>query len=204
MKTLPEKSTYKPGTWVQTDREAHERWAQLSIRNPKASGLLHILSARVGEHNAVVASQSTLAKIMGCSPATVKRALAELRAGNWIEVRQVGPTGSVNAYVVNDRVVWNGARDGLRYSLFSANVILSDDEQPDRESLGKQDPLVKLPRLFPGERQLPSGPGLEPPSEPALPGFERDLPATQESERHGEAVPIGSLLSRFAPERGDN
>ncbi len=203
MRTLPEKSTYKPGTWVQTDREAHERWAQLSIRNPKASGLLHILSARVGEHNAVVASQSTLAKIMGCSPATVKRALAELRAGNWIEVRQVGPTGSVNAYVVNDRVVWNGARDGLRYSLFSANVILSDDEQPDRESLGKQDPLVKLPRLFPGEQQLPSGPGLTPPSEPALPGFEPDLPATIEPERHGEPVLIGQLLKSIAPNRGE-
>jgi len=192
MKTLPEKPSYRPGAWVQTDREAHERWAQLAVRNPKASALLHILAARVGDHNAVVASQGTLAKIMGCSAATIKRALAELRAGNWIEVRQVGPTGSVNAYVVNDRVVWSGPREGLRFSLFTANVILTDEEQPDRASLGNQDPLMKLPRMFPGEQQLPAGPGLPPPSEPALPGLEADLPAI--TERRGEPTSIGSLL----------
>jgi len=192
MKTLPEKPSYKPGAWVQTDREAHERWAQLAVRNPKASALLHILAARVGDHNAVVASQGTLAKIMGCSAATIKRALAELRAGNWIEVRQVGPTGSVNAYVVNDRVVWSGPREGIRFSLFTANVILTDEEQPDRASLGNQDPLMKLPRMFPGEQQLPAGPGLPPPSEPALPGLEADLPAI--TERRGEPTSIGSLL----------
>ena len=192
MKTLPEKPSYRPGAWVQTDREAHERWAQLAVRNPKASALLHILAARVGDHNAVVASQGTLAKIMGCSAATIKRALAELRAGNWIEVRQVGPTGSVNAYVVNDRVVWSGPREGIRFSLFGANVILTDEEQPDRASLGNQDPLMKLPRMFPGEQQLPAGPGLPPPSEPALPGLETDLPAI--TERRGEPTSLGSLI----------
>jgi hypothetical protein len=203
MKTLPEKSSYKPGAWVQTDRETHERWAQLAVRNPKASALLHILAARVGEHNAVVASQATLASMMGCSTATIKRALAELRSGNWIEVRQVGPTGSVNAYVVNDRVVWSGPREGLRYSLFTANVILLDEEQPDRASLGKQDPLVKLPRMFPGEQQLPVGPGMPPPAEPALPGFEVDLPATVEPERRGEATSLGSLLEHVMPAAPD-
>lgn len=197
MRSLPDKSEFKAGAWVQTDRAAHERWAQLAVRNPKASALLHILAARVGEHNAVVASQSTLAKMMGCSPATIKRALAELRAGNWIEVRQVGPTGSVNAYVVNDRVVWSGPRDGRRYSLFTANVILTDEEQPDRESLGRQDPLTKLPRMFPGEQQLPSGPGIAPPSEPALPGLEPPLPSVPAEERRGEATPLGDLLSRY-------
>ena len=28
------------GTWVQTDRAAHERWAQLAIANPRASSVL--------------------------------------------------------------------------------------------------------------------------------------------------------------------
>ena len=204
MKSLPDKSEYRPGTWVQTDRAAHERWAQLAVRNPKASALLHILAARVGDHNAVVASQGTLAKLMGCSTATIKRSLSELRAGNWIEVRQVGPTGSVNAYVVNDRVVWSGPREGLRYSLFTANVILTDEEQPDRDSLGRQDPLVKLPRMFPGEQQLPAGPGMAPPSEPALPGFEAPLPTVPLEERGGEAKPIGDLLSRFVPPSSDD
>lgn len=51
---------------------------------------------------------------------------------------------------------------------------------------------MKLPRMFPGEQQLPAGPGLPPPSEPALPGLEADLPAI--TERRGEPTSIGSLL----------
>lgn len=33
--------------------------------------------------------------------------------------------------------------------------------------------------LYSGERQLPTGPGLPPPSSPSLPGMEPDLPAKQ-------------------------
>ena len=70
----------------------------------------------------------------------------------------------------------------IRYSLFSAAVLIADDEQPDREELGAQPALHRLPNLFPGERQLPSGPGLPPPSEPSLPGMEPDLPAIEQPD----------------------
>ena len=170
------------GTWVQTDRAAHERWAQLAIANPRASSVLHVLVAQMGRHNAIVASQTTLAKAAHCSLPTLKRALSILREQGWIEVRQIGPTGTACAYIINDRVAWTGKRDGIRYSLFSAAVLIADDEQPDREELGAQPALHRLPNLFPGERQLPSGPGLPPPSEPSLPGMEPDLPATQQPE----------------------
>ena len=36
--------------------------------------------------------------------------------------------------------------------------------------------LRRIPSLFPGERQLPSGDGQGPPSQPALDGLEHDLP----------------------------
>src|SRR3546814_7314790 len=84
--------------------------------------------------------------------------------------------------VINDRVAWTGKRDGIRYSLFSAAVLIADDEQPDREELGAQPALHRLPNLFPGERQLPSGPGLPPPSEPSLPGMEQDRSEEHTSE----------------------
>ena len=119
---------------------------------------------------------------MGCSTDTVKRALSVLAAGNWLEVRQIGDRGTVNAYVLNDRVVWGKQRDGLRYSLFSATVILSDDDQPDRDHLDAQEPLRRLPRLFRGEQQLPSGDGLPPPSQPFFDGMEPDLPAIEQPE----------------------
>ncbi|MBJ7527136.1 MAG: helix-turn-helix domain-containing protein, partial [Sphingomonadaceae bacterium] len=105
------------------------------------------------------------------------RALSILREQGWIEVRQIGPTGTACAYIINDRVAWTGKRDGIRYSLFSAAVLIADDEQPDREELGAQPALHRLPDIYPNERQLPSGPGLPPPSEPSFPGMEPDLPA---------------------------
>lgn len=177
-RTLP--VTPPSGTWVQTDRATHEAWARMSVKSPRASALLHLLVARIGQNNAVVASQTVLAKLMGCNRRTIVRAIQDLAEGKWIEVRQIGDRGTVNAYVINDRVAWHGPREGLRYSLFSATVIVAEEEQPDRELLGQQEPLVKIPRLFPGERQLPNGPGLEPPSQPFLNGMEPDLPNAQE------------------------
>lgn len=178
----PGLTTPPKGAWVQTEREAHEAWARLLRQSPRAAELLHLLVARVGRHNAVIISQKTLAELMGRSRDTVKRAVMELRAGRWIEVRQIGDRGTVNAYILNDRVAWQGKRDGIRYSLFSAQVVVSEAEQPDE--IDEQPALRSVPTLYPGERQLPTGDGLPPPSEPSLPGFEPDLPSR--SSRDGD------------------
>jgi len=170
-------TTPPKGTWVQTQLKAHEEWAKLAITNPRASSVLHVLLANIGRSNAVVVSQRTLAQLANCSRATLQRALDVLRDGNWIEVRQIGPTGTANAYIINDRVAWYGNRDGLRYSLFSATVLVSEEEQPDRAELGRQQPLQQIPEMFPGERQLPVGDGLSPPSQPFLPDMVPDLPS---------------------------
>lgn len=177
---LPE--TKGRGTWVQTERAAHEAWAALIDENPSAARLMNLLVARMGDHNAVVASQKTLGEMMSKSRDTVKRAVATLRDKNWIEVRQIGDRGTVCAYIINDRIAWTGKRDGIRYSLFSARVIVSDEEQPDRAMLDSQEPLRKLPSLFSGERQLPSGDGLPPVSQPFFNGMEPDLPSTTADE----------------------
>lgn len=165
------------GTWVQIDRAALERAAHLAMRHPKARALLDLIIARSGRHNALVASQSTLAALLGCSLSTAQRAIRTLRDESWIEVRQIGATGTACAYIVNDRVSWSGPRDGIRYSLFSAAVLVTDVEQPDRDDLGAQPPLEQIPTMYPGERQLPTGNGLPPPSQPSIPGMEPDLPA---------------------------
>ena len=177
---LPRRAT--AGQWVQTERAAHEAWAALIAKAPKAAQLMHILTARVGEHNAVVISQKTLRSLMGCSRPTVQRALDVLAQDKWIEIRQIGESGTVNAYVINDRVAWTRNRDGLRYSLFSAAVVVSEEEQRDREELGKLEPLRKVPSLFRDEAQLPSGPGLPPPSQPFLNDMEPDLPAPRRAD----------------------
>ena len=165
---------------MQTDRAAHEQWAKLSIRDPRAASVLHVIVAEMGDNtNALVASQAALARLAGCSVRTLQRALVVLRAERWIEAIQIGPTGTVCAYVVNSRVAWSGPRDGIRNALFAATVLASDDEQLNRNELGKQQPLHRIPSMWPGEHQLPSGPGLPPPSEPSIPGLEPDLPTTR-------------------------
>ena len=42
--------------------------------------------------------------------------------------------------------------------------------------------LRRIPVLFTGERQLPVGPGEDPPSQPTLPDLEPDLPALKRDE----------------------
>lgn len=172
MKPLPES---KPkGSWVQTEREAHEAWAKLIRKSPKAAELMHLITARIGENNAVVMSIPTIMKLMDTSRPTVVRAINLLREDRWVETVQIGGSGTTNAYVVNDRVAWSGPRDGIRFSLFSAAVIATDDEQQDSSILGKQEPLRRLPHI--GEIQSPNGEGLPPPSQPFLEGMEVPLP----------------------------
>ena len=163
----------KPGHWVQTERKAHEAWARLIARKPRAAELLHHLVAQMGHQNAVVIPQAVLAKLMNRSVDTVQRAVKDLVAGGWIQVVRLG-RGKEAAYVVNDRVAWGQPRDQLRLSVFSASVVADFDDQ-DEALLGHGD-LRRIPTLYPGELQLPTGPGEEPPSQPALDGLEPDLP----------------------------
>lgn len=169
------------GTWVQTDRSAHEAWAQfLGLKGATAaSRVLHILIARMGERNAVVISQGALADELQVDPRTVRRAIAMLRDHNWIQTVSLGGAKSgVQGYIVNSRVAWQGARDGIRHSVFDATVYATEKEQ-EPGTIDMQTPLHRLPELYPGEMQLPSGEGLPPISQPALPGMEPDLPATK-------------------------
>jgi hypothetical protein len=132
--------------------------------------LIHILCAHVGSNNAVVVSQKTLAKLMGCTDRTVRNALIPLIAGKWIQVVQVGSSATVNAYVINDRVAWTEGRDKLRLSLFNAVVVADAADQPVG---GIQDdtPLLRLPIIYPPEEALPVGEG-EPGAQMSLPGME--------------------------------
>lgn len=171
---LPEKR--QVGSWVQTERAAHEAWAKLIRKSPKAAELMHLITARIGENNAVVMSIPTIMQLMDASRPTVVRAIKLLREDNWVQTVQIGGSGTANAYVVNDRVAWTGKREGIRFSLFSATVIVSSDEQPVDFEKANSQPLRPILSLLPSEQQLPSGDGLPPPSQPFLDGLEPDLP----------------------------
>lgn len=181
------------GTWVQTDREGHEAFSRLVMTKPRAASVMHMLISKMGEHNAVVISQKQLAELCGCHLNTIKTALSILKEERWIEAVQVGGSGSVCAYVINDRIAWYGSRDRIRHSRFSATVVASESEQPGGKVDDDRPALRKIPRMNEGERQLPSGAGEAPPSSPALPGLEADLPEL----RGGEAEGIGAITQRL-------
>lgn len=168
------------GTWVQTERKAHEGWAKLIRTSPKAAELLHVLVANMDKKAAVVVSQKVLAEMLGASVPTVKRAVTALQEGNWVDVVRVGSErGGVNAYVVNRRVAWADSRENQRYAIFDARIITSASEQ-ERDVLEYQEPLNQLPNF--GEFQIPVGDGLPPPNQPTIEGLEPDLPAVGSDE----------------------
>jgi len=173
------------GQWVQTERKAHEAWARFCIKKPTASAVLHHLVAQMGHQNAVVISQNLLAKFLGVSDRTIRTAIAALAAENWIQVVRIGK-GREAAYVVNDRVAWGQPRDQLRLSVFSAAIVADYDEQD--EGLLGHEKLRRIPTIFPGERQLPTGPGEAPPSQAFIDGMEPDLPARRIDPETGEIL----------------
>lgn len=164
--------------FLQTERETHEAWAKLTIDAPKASAVMHLLTARMKKNNTTLLTHAEIQDELGISRPTVQRAIRRLREDRWLEVWQIGETGSVNVYVINDRVAWARGRDGLRYSKLSVELQIREKDQP-KEYLAQIEngPLRKLPSVSRGETQLPSGDGLPPVSQPFLGGMEPDLPA---------------------------
>lgn len=181
--------------WLQTERKTHEAWARFSLKKPTASALLHYMCAFMGPQNALVVSQTVLAKRLGVSDRTIRSAVADLAADSWIQVVRLGK-GKECAYVVNDRVAWGEKRENLRLSLFSATVIADAEDQ---EALDGPE-LRRLPALYPWEQQLPTGPGEDPPSQPSMPGMEADLPSTNASQDPNPFA--GMTPEQIATERG--
>lgn len=174
----------KPKTWVQTERKAHEAWALLIAKKPRAAQLLHVLVAHMGHKNAVVASLKVLGDLMGVSPDTVRRSIKVLQADNWVQVVKIGK-GREAAYVVNDRVAWGEKRMAKNHlSTFSAEVI-ADKADQDAGALETKE-LRGIPHMYPGEQQMPEGEGEDPPSQPSLDGMEPDLPAIWRDEEGTE------------------
>lgn len=158
-----------------------EAMGRLSMKHPRSAAVLQAMISHMGHQNAVVISQKTIAAMLGCSTDTIQRAITKLVEDRWIQVVKLNGPGTVNAYVVNDRVAWGEKRELLgRMSTFSATVVAAEiDQSPDTLDTTS---LRRIPVVYPGERQLPTGEGLPPPSQPSLPSMEPDLPALRQSE----------------------
>ena len=169
---------------MQTERAAHEAWSKLTMQSPRAAALMHRLVSLMGHQNAVVVPQRTLAKMLGCTERTIRNALDDLKRGNWVQVVQIGASGTVNAYVVNSAVAWGEKREQIgQLSVFHATVIADAADQP-AGVLDRTD-LRRVPVIYPPEEALPVGNG-EPGAQIPLPGMEPVVegkaPATLQDE----------------------
>lgn len=165
--------------FVQTDLSTHEAWKQLTLEKPMAAALMHQLVVLADKDNYVAASHNALAELMGVSKISIRRAMETLREGNWVQVLQVGSSGTVNVYAINSHVAWRKNRDGLRYATVRGTILLAGSDQP-RPLPEVEQKLRQVPKMLQGEQQLPSGDGLPPVSQPSLPGMLPDLPAVYE------------------------
>lgn len=169
------------GSFVQTERKAHEAWDLLIRENPAAARVMHRLVSLMDKRGAVVVSQKTLAELLGVHRNTIGKAVKVLEQHAWIDTTQLGGSASgVKAYVVNRRVAWADRRENQRFAIFDARVVVSASEQSVGALEARDKPLIRLPRA--GEYQLPAGDGSIPPSQPAIEGLEPDLPATSAVE----------------------
>jgi len=140
------------------------------MKSPRAAAVMHTFVARMGHQNAVVISQKLLAKLVGCNERTIRRAIEDLERDRWIQVVQIGPSGTVNAYVVNDTVAWGQKRDQkISVSIFSAAIVADAGDQNEFTLEGRQ--LRRVPVIYPPEQALPGGPG-EPGAQMLLDGME--------------------------------
>lgn len=154
---------------------------QLIDTNKQAAKLMHLMVARMDTKNVLVASHKVLAQLMGCSVATVKRAINDLERDLWVQAVDLSGKGAVKAYVVNSAVAWGDKRDNIpRLSTFHAVVIASEDDQ-DALTLAHKE-LRRLPVILPNETQLPAGEGLPPVSQPAFDGMMPELPALRDDK----------------------
>lgn len=179
------------GTWVQTERKAHENWARLIKSSPTAAQLLHLLVANMDQRGTIVISQKTLAEMMGIHRNTVGKAIKTLTAENWVDSVSIGPkNGGVKCYCVNRRVAWADKRDNQKFAVFDAKVITSSEEQESEYFEKNKEKLKELPKI--GELQIPSGDGEEPPSQQILPEVLPDIPALKSKE--DDQVDIEELI----------
>ena len=114
--------------WLQSDKDAHKMMWQLGLKHPSALAVLHFMISKMSRGaNGIIISAPALARQVGLSERTVKAAVAVLRESQFVQVLK---TGNTNAYIINSKVAWQGAR-GLRYASFNAQILVDEQEQQE-------------------------------------------------------------------------
>ena len=172
-KPVKSTSAIKPDVkdFVQYTRGYLKNQRELARRSPAAWQVFTLLTERMNKSNAIVISQSTMAEILGYTRTTINSAVKLLEKENWMQVLKVG---QVNAYVINNKVVWRD-RGGKRYASFSADVVVSESEQARAIENWDNVELRHVPVLMPGDLPIVGDEDLPPPDQRDLIPPDADL-----------------------------
>ena len=130
-------------SFVQWEKSSMAAFRSLVAKSPAAAQVLTLITERMDITNALIISQKTMSELCGISRPTVARSIGLLKKLNWIQTVRIG---SSTAYVCNQSVFWQQARDKRFYADFNARVIASADEQDSNiDELQKPVELHKLP-----------------------------------------------------------
>lgn len=91
-----------------------------------AASLLFFLVEQMARDNLLVASQRTLAELVGISAASICRGLNTLKKHGIIEIKYVGNTPAI---AINADLVWSTHANGKKYAACRAKMLISEDEQ---------------------------------------------------------------------------
>ena len=137
--------------FAQLDQDSLMKLADLARDNPKAASVMLAILAKVGDECVLVVSQATLAKLCKCSVPTVKRAIADLVAEDWIVAVIIGSGLATSlAYFIRSRVDTD-TRENLEYVDFNARVLISGEDNPYL----KKNLLSQIGHLESGETVIP-------------------------------------------------
>lgn len=116
-------------SFIQMNRDTYKLEDKLMGKNPLAYRIWRFLANNMDNYNAVIVSYSTMQEIFEVSRMTLYRAIKLLDEDDYIRIYK---SGTSNVYALNDSMVWNSWGNNKKYSKFSANVIISENEQEEK------------------------------------------------------------------------
>ncbi len=134
-------SSYK--NFVQLNAENQIVFEKIIKENATAGRLFHFLIRTMDGYNAVVCSNKVIMEALEISISTIKRAVAYLKEGGYIDV---GKSGTTNVYIVNPEIAWKSWGSNRKYCEFPANVVLaaSENKQLKNKTKNKRENKVVI------------------------------------------------------------
>lgn len=120
--------------FIQLNNDRIGSLIQLVDENPQAMKVLLFIIQNMDGYNKLVCSYTVLQERFGISHATVWRHIKYLKEHGYIYAQK---TGSSNVYILSPELAWRSYGSNRKYCKFPANVILSYNEQKEKDSKKK-------------------------------------------------------------------